>query len=462
MDSKSMLKQLKEAQANLKQYKEKRLAASLASSNGQPQNFAQAEFKACARYGVKTLNDLIKINTGAKRFAYLSEQEKEQVKSLKEAVDVTLMIAQRFKTSPEKTSYYHEAVLPAVKSLGINSGESGFEWIPTMVSDSYVEEYNLERKVAALFTEVKMPSNPYTYPVLSNGAIARRLGEVSQLSPTDTFNTQATITFTAVKLSNQYALPEELQEDSAPDVMKVIRMELIQGQEKAMEIAILEGDTASTNQHANTQIPGATGAPSADSSERVFDGLRKRALATLTASSTDNGVVDAGGQVVNESHLSSARKKMGKFGVNPAELAIIVGPKAYNSLLQLDDVRTLEQYGPQAPVLSGELAKYEGIPVIVSEYLREDLDSAGVNSSTAANNLYSSLLIVNRKRWFCGLRRAIQVRVENYRTQFDVWDMVSFSRKAFQGVLEVSAANFAGTGSGITGEKSVAIIIDML
>lgn len=442
MNSKELKAKLEAAKADLKAYREKKIQGIVQSGSTDTKTAFAAVQKACGEWGVKSLDELLEVNTAEKRFAYMSAEKRHAVRELKEAVDVTLMIAQRFGKKPQDTKHYEDAVKPALKSLGINSGESGFEWIPTVVSSSYVEEYNLERKVAGLFQELKMPSNPYVFPVLSNGAIARKLGENAKLATADQFKTDQTITLTAVKISNQYELPEELNEDSAVDVMKVIREELIKGQEKAMEIAILEGDTASTHQHTNTQIPGASGVPASDSSERFFDGLRKRALAASLG-------VDCGGNSLNESYLSQGRQKLGKYGVNPAELAIIVGPKAYNEMMQLDDVRTLEQYGPQAPVLNGELAKYEGIPVIVSEWLREDTAASGVNASSG--NTFLSLMLVNRKRFFTGLRRAIQIRVENFRTQFDVWDMVSYSRRAFQGVLKAD-------GSNVATEKTVALL----
>lgn len=443
MKSKELLKQLKDAKANLEAHKQKRLGA---SSGAPTASFASKEFAAVSKFGVKSLNELIKINTADKRYKAIGAESREAVKNLKEAVDVSLMCAKLFGKAVQTTAAYSELVEPALKALGIVSGEQGANWVPTIISDSYIDEYNLERKVAGLFTEIKMPSNPYQYPVLSNGAIATKLGENSKKSSADQFST-STITMTAVKLSNQYELPEELQEDSAVDVMKVIRQELIEGQEKAMEIAILEGDTATTHQHSNTQIPGLSGAPASDSSERVFDGLRKRALAASLK-------VDCGAQPVNEGKLSSLRQALGKFGVNPAELALIVGVRGYNQMLQLDDVRTLEQYGPQAPVLSGELAKYEGIPVIVSEYMREDTDATGINGATGGNNIKASMLLVNRKRFFTGLRRSIQIKVESYRTQFDVWDMVSFSRRAFEGVLKAD-------GSNASTEKSVALLYNI-
>jgi hypothetical protein len=119
----------------------------------------------------------------------------------------------------------------------------------------------------------------------------------------------------------------------------------------------------------------------------------------------------------------------------------------------LDDVRTIEQYGGQATVLSGELAKYEGMPVIVSEYCREDLAATGKNT-LAGPNTFGSVILVNRKRWFVGLRRAIQVKVENNKTEMDVLDLVSFCRKAFQAVLKEDGSNY-------TAESSCAVIYNI-
>lgn len=444
MNSKELKKQLEQAKANLEAYRAKKLNAITQGKGSDTKAFAIQEAKAVSKWGVKSLNELLNINTGDRKFSYMSKSEKESVLALKEAVDITLMVASRFKKSPQNTKAFADLVQPAIKALGIESGETGALWVPTMISSSYIDEYNLERKVSSLFQEIKMPSNPYEFPVLNNGAIATKLGERTQKSSKDEFSATS-IQFNAVKLSNQYELPEELNEDSAVDVMKVIRQELIEGQEKALEIAILEGDTTSTHQHTNTGIPGLSSTPAADSSERVFDGLRKRALA---ASLTQ----DCGAAAINEGLLSSARQKMGKFGINSAELALICGPVGYNQLLQLDDVRTLEQYGPQAPVLSGELAKYEGIPVVVSEWLREDTDATGVNG--ASGNTKKSMIIVNRKRFMLGMRRPIQVKVENYRTGFDVWDMVSFSRRAFQGILKADGSNAAS-------EKSVVLLFNI-
>lgn len=445
-------KALADAKKALEQKKAERLAASQKGGapfkkGGMPEMLT----KSLRNFGVSSLDELIKVNTGDKKFAYVGKDEVEKVKALKEGVDTAVLISKIFKKPVKETKYFKEELQFTMKAFGIASGSDGYEWIPTLVADSYIDEFNLERKISGLFMEVKMPSNPYKWPVLTNGAIARKTGVATPINK-QVFKTNNTIQFDAVKLASRYELPEELSEDSAPDVIKAIRQELMEGQEKALEIAILEGDTDNTLHHFS-QLPDVAGGTTIasiinETPETAFDGLRTRAMAA-GASAT----VNAGGNNISETELSAARGKMGKFGVDPSQLALISGPKVYNQMIQLDDVRTIEQYGGQATVLSGELAKYEGMPVIVSEYCREDLAATGKNTS-AGPNTFGSVIIVNRKRWFVGLRRAIQVKVENNKTEYDVLDLVSFCRKAFQGVLKVDGSNYAQ-------ESSVAVVYNV-
>lgn len=396
-------------------------------------------------WGVKSLNQLLTVNTADKKFAYLGADQVQLVKQLKEDVDVCVLTEKILGIKVKDQKYFQDNCEFTLKALGINPGDDGFEWIPTIVADSYIDEFNLDRKVAGLFFEVKMPSNPYKWPVLTNGAIARRVGQASAINK-QVFKTDNTIQFDAEKLAGRYELPEELNEDSAPDVVKAIRQELMEGQEKAMEIAILEGDTLGA-MHNFTQLPDelpttTIASIAAETPETAFDGIRLRVM-NAHGLVANQSAVDGGDSAISETELNGARGKMGKYGVDPSQIAIISGPKVYNQMLLLDDVRTIEQYGGQATVLTGELAKYEGMPVIVSEYLREDLNSLGVNSAVALDNVRGSVIFVNRKRWFTGLRRAVQIRVERNKTEFDVLDLVSFSRKAFQAVLHVNGDNYA-------------------
>jgi len=444
-------KALADAKKALEVKKAERLAATQKGGAPRSTKGAMPELttKALRNFGVSSMDELLTVNTAEKKFAYLPKDEIEKIRALKEGVDVAVMCSKIFKIGVKETKYFKDELQFTLKAFGISAGSDGFEWIPTIVADSYIDEFNLERKISGLFMEIKMPSNPYKWPVLTNGAIARKTG-VATATNKQVFKTNNTIQFDAVKLASRYELPEELNEDSAPDVVKAIRQELMEGQEKAMEIAILEGDLQG-NFHNFSQLPDVAAnttiaSIAAETPETAFAGIRTRVMAA-NALVAGQSAVDSGGNAVSETELSQCRGKMGKFGVDPSQLVMIAGPKVYNQLIQLDDVRTIEQYGGQATVLSGELAKYEGMPVIVSEYCREDLGAAGFNTATGANNIKGSVIMVNRKRWFVGLRRAIQVKVENNKTELDVLDLVSFCRKAFQAVLKEDGTNYASESS---------------
>lgn len=438
------LKALADAKAALAAEKAKRLQA---TTTGVPKEKGMMPAKAkamLAKFGCKSFDEVISINTAEKKFSYVPAEERQLVKTLKESVDTAVILAKMFGKSVKELKFYQTDLQFVLKAFGIDSGDDGFDWIPTMVSDAYLDEYNISPKVAGLFMDVKMLSNPFKWPVLSNGAIARMVGEVATIGA-QAFKTDKTITFDAEKLMNSYELPEELNEDSAVDMVRAIRQELIEGQEKAFEIAILEG--AVTPIHTTSQLPDVAPrtaiAAIANTPEKACNGIRKRLIAAGATAQ-----VNAGGNQVTEAELFQARAKMGKFGVDPTALVLISSPKTYNQLLQLDDVRTIDSYGAQATVLTGELAKYEGAPVIVSEYLREDTNASGVNGAVPGDNIKGTILYVNRKRWFVGTRRGIQVAVEKNRTQHDVLDMVSFARKAFEAVLKVDGSNYDTESSG--------------
>ena len=447
-------KLLEEARKALAEKKGKRMQGVGQASSAQRREghkaFMPAEAqKKLQKFGAKSMNDLLTKDMSNMKFGYIPVEEREEVKALKESVDIAIACSKIFDKPITELKFYEDELQYQLKTWGIDSGD-GTEWIPTMVATSYIDEYLLPRKVSGLFQDVRMPSNPYKWPVKSQGAIARRVGLVAALGTAQVFKTDQTITFDSDKLTNQYALPEELNEDSAPDIVRAIRMELIEGQEKAMEIAILEGDTAAA-MHYFTQLPDISGSTtiaslSTESPETSFDGIRVRVLAA-EADVNGSAAVPGGGNAVTEGEMSALRQLMGKFAVNPADCAFISGVKSYFQLLDLDDVRTLEQYGPKATVLTGELGKYEGIPIVVSEYLREDCHTTGKNTSTTNQNITGTILLVNRKRWFTGTRRAIRVKVENNRTQYDVLDLVSFQRRAFQAVLKADGTNYAAESS---------------
>ena len=186
-------KALEEARKALAELKAKRLQASqggntkVTTKEGMPTEVQ----KSLRNFGVKSFEKLMEVNVADKKYSYLGKEKLEQVKNFKEAVDVAVIMSKLFKKDIKDLNFYEDELQFHMKAFGIDSGDEGYEWIPTMVSTSYLDEYNLDRKVSGLFMEVKMPSNPYKWPVLSNGAIARILGVATGATIEDTKNNTA-------------------------------------------------------------------------------------------------------------------------------------------------------------------------------------------------------------------------------------------------------------------------------
>lgn len=227
--------------------------------------------------------------------------------------------------------------------------------------------------------------------------------------------------FSAVKLAEYHEVPEELNEDSAVDFLAVAREEVVKSHIRAVEAAMISGDSDGTHIDSDIQALGA------DVAEKIWDGLRKRAL----ANSANGGTVSFSNLAITDTLLGSMRQKMKKFGSNPRELLWIVGPSVYVQMMQLDDVATVDKFGPQATVLQGALAAYQGIPIYNGQYMREDLNASGVYDGTTTNR--GSIMLVNHTRFMVGVRRPIQVKVQMDLPSQDRYLLAAYQRKAFQG-----------------------------
>ena len=387
-------------------------------------------------FGISSAKDLCKINVGSPRFAKVPDELKYLAIDFKRSVDVGRMMAQMFhggalddartdEAGPVAVkgvldSYYGKNVLaPKLKAFGSTVGGSGDEWVPTIVSQSYIEEYLLERVLEQRFKTVNMPSNPFDQPVAKNGTKARKAAE-GVIGTASTFGTDK-LTLSAVKLYEYHEVPEELNEDSAPDFLSAARDNVIMAQKNAVETAIINGDDDGTHIDSDTQALGA------DVAEKIWKGLRRQAL----ANSANLATYDFSNAITDETKLRVLRSRAGKFGVNPKELAWVCGPVVYAQLCGLTNVSTYDKFGPLATVANGSLANYQGIPIVISEYMREDLNASGVFDGVTDTR--ASLLLVNLTRWYVGNRRPIQVKLMMDLPYHDRWLLASYRRVAFKG-----------------------------
>jgi HK97 family phage major capsid protein len=263
-----------------------------------------------------------------------------------------------------------------------------------------------------------MPTNPFKLPVQKNTTVARIATEGSALTGKN-FGTD-TIDFDATKLGEFYPLSEEMNEDSAPAILQIARAEVAEAQIRARETVALNGDT--TGPHMDLDVV------DADDARKLAKGLRKLAL-----ENTANGsVIDFGGPVTT-AKLDEMRTAMGKFGIGVRNMAYVFSPTTYNQAVSLDEVTSVEKFGGQATIITGALAAFRGIPVIISEFIREDVDANGVHTAVPAADTKGLVHLVNLQRFWYGIRRPIQVRVQLDLPNQDRFLLASYSRIDFKG-----------------------------
>lgn len=329
--------------------------------------------------------------------ARLGDQERE----MRAFADDAYIVASILRADPRKTKFWTErqGLSSALrKAMDAATATEGAEWIPTALSQDYIEKFRLQAKVAALFDDVTMPTNPFKLPY-AGGLSASNfylVGESTSDSPTASpASTMATgdQTLTAKKLKARLLWSDEFDEDSILAVLPILRSELVVGGAEAVEDCIINGDTTAT--HMDSDVT--------DSKDRrkIWDGLRDQCPSGTK--------VDLG--TFATSTLLSILTKMGKYAVNPNELAFITGARGYNYLRNLTETLTVDKYGAQATILNGELGKLAGVPIIISEYIRENLNASAVYDGSTTDN--TIILVVNRRALILGTRGGVKLTFKN-------------------------------------------------
>jgi len=108
---------------------------------------------------------------------------------------------------------------------------------------------------------------------------------------------------------------------------------------------------------------------------------------------------------------------MGKYAEDSKSLAMIVPTKInWTKLMTLKDSSGNAAFmpvtgpgGASSPVVTGEVGRLGGIPVVVSGLIRTDLNSTGVYAASSTNTV---LYVVYRDAWALGTRREITMETD--------------------------------------------------
>lgn len=333
------------------------------------------------------------------------------------------------------------------KAMDTAESGGGLEWVPDAGMSAEMQyAVELEARVYTLFPTFEMPQSPFKWPLRTGVGQAYRAVENTNL---DSLNkvTKSNVgtaqkAFDAEDIMARVGYSGQLDARSIVAMLPEIKAALAVAHANAKDNAVIDGQI--------TAVIDTGDDPSGTAADvrNLWDGIRY-----YTSAGVNNKLVDLG-SAWNVEGVNSIRKLLGVAGMKPSECAWIPGISTYYNLLTIKDsqnnniVLPLESYGGAATILTGELGKLFGIPIVPSEYIREDLNAAGIYDGVTETK--TVLPIVHRKSWKFGtfgpltVRSSDEIHMESYMTV-----VVTHEAADFQAMFAASVQVAAATGYNI-------------
>lgn len=316
--------------------------------------------------------------------------------------------------------------LDMYKALDTQTATEGGNLVDTILFRGIMERVRLFGNIAPEFRDLQMPSAIYELPIeLTDATVfitpenTQVAGQTAYSSTNPTFGKS---TLTARKFTGRSHVSGEIIEDSVIDIISYVVDNHAKAIAQGLDTAILDGDTAGTQD---------TGIIAGRDVRIAFDGLRKLALA-------DAGLIVAGGGTpATLASVLTAKGILGKYaiGQESSNLRLFVSPRTY---AQYESLAYAASNANQSAFTfrDGVLVSIAGVPIIVSELVRNDLTANGVFTGTGA---LSYALLVNVSRFVTGTRSQISFESDR-RALNDQTELFSRIRKGFTGIGAPSLA----------------------
>tara|TARA_R100001440_G_scaffold11859_2_gene20973 strand:+ start:3172 stop:4617 length:1446 start_codon:yes stop_codon:yes gene_type:complete len=326
---------------------------------------------------------------------------------------------------------------PAVEKIFSDSAGVGAEWIPDEFSNQLYQTFQIPRGLRALFADVQMDRETLLVPKLSRGGRPYIKGAATDDLASYKSSTIETAqkTIRAKGLAVLMNIDDAAGEDSAFAIIPAMTRQVAQDLEDAYEDCMINGDTAASHQDdiENWNIRERWGSSDLGTSadhRRTFLGLRAAAFdKSNTHSST-----------FNFQNFLAVSASMGELAMG--NKLIIASPEAIlANFLDLTEVATLDKFGPQATVLSGQIASLAGMPIVMSRFMGADLESDGKFLGSGSKNK-TAYLIVNRDSYANYVRRRITIETDK-NIASGVIQIVATMRGCFDSADAASTKNVA-------------------
>ena len=197
---------------------------------------------------------------------------------------------------------------------------------------------------------------------------------------------------------------------------------------------MINGDSNATHQDAIASWNirsrwGASGLGGSSDHRRAFLGLR--AAAFDKSSTVDISSVDL-------TKILQLASQLGELAAS--DRILIASPEAvYEHILDIDEVQTIDKFGPQATVLTGQIGAIAGMPIVMSRFMSADLATTGLYTGSGSK---TGMLCVSRDAWNIFSKRGIVVEQDKEITAGAI-NLVATERISFDSMDADATKNVA-------------------
>ncbi|MCK4518117.1 phage major capsid protein, partial [Candidatus Babeliales bacterium] len=336
----------------------------------------------------------------------------------------------RIKESLVKLINYYD---PSIDTKAFSTGTSsyGSDWALTIPSPQMFDLYDLNRGLEAEFTHYTLKGKTDTYPLKTSHGHAWSADTAASNNPDRYKKTDITtgaVVFTAGKMTYDVVADEEgIEGDSIVQIVPILRQEIAFGLADGMEDALINGDNTATHQD--------TGLTATDMYTRDrFMGLRWKAAADSKTFDTQSSsaTVGDGTTAFTAKDVRYLRILADKMGVKPSEFRYVVPINGYFKMLNMTEFSQPGTYGSGASWLTGYLNNADGVPLIISEHMWNNMNTSGVYDNSTKT--HSGILGFNKTGFVVGDRRLMMIEFEKD-IHTGQWSFVGSIRKDFQKVV---------------------------
>jgi HK97 family phage major capsid protein len=308
-----------------------------------------------------------------------------------------------------------EDLVEVVKAMTSTGAATGAELVPENLAGEIWEDMFLASRIFADLPEMPMTSDPQDIGLLGNMTFAKGVQNTAATAQ-DLATGESKLTSTELLAEVNWSY--NLDEDAVIAMMPAFRLEAARAGAEYMDLFALNAD-ATDAATGNINLDDADPADTSYFLTLGQDGLRHACLVDNTAMAASVGAA------LDDAKVATIINRLGKYALDLTNCRIVPDVQTYLTMLSLTSVKTMDVYGAQATVATGELAKYRGIPILPSAGMPLT-EADGKVSNTPASNTKGQLLAYNRLMWRRGSRRGLTIEIDRSIQQRKMIMVVSF------------------------------------